>query len=283
MKALKIGSIFALSALLFACATETVVYSPKSDPTQVTPQLNLADAKKATENAVRQDRWVLLGNAVVTSFTVTSTQVSYRYEFPTHPETAPVDCIYVYGSQAGLTVVENYQFRVQLTNGCTPEWNDRDSAVQFVNGALSLEKYFMMDHSAEIEAEISQFKSVAENYRSKHPRPGISEEARRYQVQAENAFDEKRYDDAVLDYRKALEIAPWWPDGRYNLALLLGQKGNFLEADIEMKKYLELAPDAPDARKARDKTYVWEGKLPSKTANPPSTAPTQASPAVTGH
>ena len=146
---------------------------------------------------------------------------------------------------------------------------------------MSLEKYFTTDHTPETEAELAQFKPVAESYRAKKSKPAIPEDTRKFQIQAENAFDEKRYDDAVRYYQKGLEISPWWPDGHYNLALILGQQGFLPDADKEMKKYLALAPDAPDARKARDKMYIWEGKLellvhsaPSApAAQPPAPAP----------
>ena len=36
--------------------------------------------------------------------------------------------------------------------------------------------------------------------------------------------------------------------GHYNRALILGELGNYDEAAFEMKKYLALEPEAPDAR-----------------------------------
>jgi len=42
--------------------------------------------------------------------------------------------------------------------------------------------------------------------------------------------------------------------------MILGELGNYDEAAFEMKKYLALEPDAPDARTARDQIYVWESR-----------------------
>ena len=55
-----------------------------------------------------------------------------------------------------------------------------------------------------------------------------------------------------------MKIAPWWPEGYFNRALILGELNRFAEAMREMKRYLQLAPDAPNARAAQDKIYEWE-------------------------
>ncbi len=51
-----------------------------------------------------------------------------------------------------------------------------------------------------------------------------------------------------------------WAIGYFNLALLLAEEERYSEAILNMKKYLELQPNAPDARKAQDKIYIWEDK-----------------------
>lgn len=93
-------------------------------------------------------------------------------------------------------------------------------------------------------------------------RPEFPEEARRFRVQAEAAVRGKRLRDAAALYRKALDIAPWWPEGRFNRSLILGELGRFPEAISEMKRYLALDPNAPNARAARDKIYEWEAAPP---------------------
>jgi formylglycine-generating enzyme required for sulfatase activity len=86
----------------------------------------------------------------------------------------------------------------------------------------------------------------------------MPEVARKYKVQAEFAVQEKRWDQAIELYGKALEITPWWAEGHYQLALVLGEKKKYRDAMREMKRYLMLAPDAPEARIAQDKIYQWE-------------------------
>jgi tetratricopeptide (TPR) repeat protein len=116
---------------------------------------------------------------------------------------------------------------------------------------------------AESAQEVEGFRAVVAQYRAANPKPDFPEAARRFRVQAESAFTEKRIDDAESLYGKALDAAPWWPQGRFNRALILGELGRYTEATREMKKFLSLVPDAPNARQAQDKIYVWEGKAGS--------------------
>jgi tetratricopeptide (TPR) repeat protein len=104
----------------------------------------------------------------------------------------------------------------------------------------------------------AQFQEVARNYRASNPKPPLPEAARRFVVQAEAATDANDFAGAADLYAQALEVAPWWPDGRYNRAIMLAGLKDFAAAIDEMKRYLELAPEAPNARAAQDKIYVWE-------------------------
>ena len=103
------------------------------------------------------------------------------------------------------------------------------------------------------------FQEVVQKYLAANPKPGLPEEARKFKVQAEFAVQEKQFAKAAELYGKALDIAPWWPEGRFNRALILGEIKNYWEAMREMKRYLLLVPDASNARAAQDKIYQWEG------------------------
>lgn len=102
------------------------------------------------------------------------------------------------------------------------------------------------------------FQEVVNQYRAASPKPEMPEVARKFRVQAEFAVQEKRLDKAIELYRKALDVVPWWPEGHYSLALVLGETKKYRDAMREMKRYLMLAPDAPEARNAQDKIYQWE-------------------------
>jgi len=102
------------------------------------------------------------------------------------------------------------------------------------------------------------FQDVVNQYRSANPKPEFTEEARKYKVQAEFAEQQKLTDQTIELYGKALAIVPWWPEGHYHLALALAEAKRYRDAMTEMKRFLLLAPDAPEARAAQDKIYQWE-------------------------
>jgi tetratricopeptide (TPR) repeat protein len=105
------------------------------------------------------------------------------------------------------------------------------------------------------------FREIARNYRAATVRPALPEEARKFWVQAEYAVNKMDFDGAVERYKEALEVAPWWPEGHFNRAMILGELSRYRDAIREMKKYLTLVPEASNARAAQDKIYQWEGEL----------------------
>ena len=109
----------------------------------------------------------------------------------------------------------------------------------------------------------ARFQEVARNYLAAKPKPQLPEAARRFKVQAEGAISDKEFSSAADYYQQALEIALWWPNGHYNRALVLSESDDYLDAIVEMRRYLLLAPNAPDARAAQDKIYDWERKTSS--------------------
>lgn len=110
-------------------------------------------------------------------------------------------------------------------------------------------------------ALVAAFPETVASYR-RSPKPALSEEVRMYRLQAEDAVAGKRFQQAVELYGKALAVAPWWPEGHFNQALILGESGCVEPAVAAMERYLALVPDAPDARAARDQIHVWKGRMP---------------------
>lgn len=87
----------------------------------------------------------------------------------------------------------------------------------------------------------------------------ISEEQRKYIVQANVANENKDYENSLELFRKANEINPYaYPAAYFNMALIHANLFNYYQAVYAMKQYLIVAPDAEDARKAQDKIYEWE-------------------------
>ncbi len=126
----------------------------------------------------------------------------------------------------------------------------------------------------------NSFEEEAKKYRELKIKPELSEEAVKFKVQAAAAFGRKDFVMADTRYNDALKIAPWWPEGHFNRALLLAELGRYHEAMAEMNKYLLLVPDAPDAKQAHYKIYEWEdlakdkgGQVPNGDSRHPESIP----------
>jgi tetratricopeptide (TPR) repeat protein len=119
---------------------------------------------------------------------------------------------------------------------------------------------------AQDTAAWADFQQKAATWRALPVKPPISEEVRAARVQAENAVKDKRLTDAVAHYEAGLKIDPVWPEGHFNAALIYAELEHYDKAIWHMRAYVELVPDAPDAREARDQIAVWLDKLNSQNA-----------------
>ncbi|NTW33326.1 MAG: tetratricopeptide repeat protein [Bacteroidetes bacterium] len=117
---------------------------------------------------------------------------------------------------------------------------------------------------ADLDSRDTILKYIFKVYPLMSEKPELPELARKYMVQANIATEEKKYSDAVELFNKALSIAPYEPVSYLNRALLKEILLNYKGAIADAKKYIELYPDASNARTAQDKIYEWEGK--AKTA-----------------
>lgn len=104
----------------------------------------------------------------------------------------------------------------------------------------------------------ARFQETLAKYREPGGRPDLSEEARKYKVQAELAVERKRLADAGNAYVMAVRVAPWWAEGYYNLALIKGELKEYEDAGRMMRRFLALEPQSPHARAAQDQIYRWE-------------------------
>lgn len=135
----------------------------------------------------------------------------------------------------------------------------RDAANQVAAAFLRWKMSTLAERQAWPAQEQQQFATIVATYRMSNPRPVISEDVRRFRIIAESAVRQKRFTDAVDAYEDGLKLAPWWPEGQFNAALMLGELHYYDEGIDHMKKYLALEPAASNARAAQDKIYVWEG------------------------
>lgn len=118
---------------------------------------------------------------------------------------------------------------------------------------------FTLQYGKIQEATELQLNMLRKSMSDSKTKKDITEEQRRYIVQANVLTEQKLYSDAIEQYYNAMKINPIsYPTMYYNMALLHAQLEHFGIAILNMKKYLLLAPDAPDARTAQDKIYEWQ-------------------------
>jgi tetratricopeptide (TPR) repeat protein len=112
------------------------------------------------------------------------------------------------------------------------------------------------------EANMAAFLQKIKEYRAMSVKPPLSEELRKFIVQANLFSQQKNYSKAIELYRKVIDTdAVAYPAGYSNLALLSAQVNDYNAAITYMKWYLLLEPEASDARSAQDKIYEWEAMI----------------------
>jgi tetratricopeptide (TPR) repeat protein len=104
----------------------------------------------------------------------------------------------------------------------------------------------------------AKFQETLAKYPTPGSRPPLTEEARRFKIQAEAAVERKDFAQALNAYGLAVGEAPWWSEGFFNTALLFAEQKNYRGAIRNMKRFLLLEPSHPKARDAQDQIYRWE-------------------------
>lgn len=94
--------------------------------------------------------------------------------------------------------------------------------------------------------------------------PAIPEEARKHFVMGTTLFkDAKTTDDyslVVNEFKQATDLAPQWPDARYNLALAKEAASDYSGAMADLKLYQQFKLSDTEARTVQDKIYSLEAK-----------------------
>jgi hypothetical protein len=112
--------------------------------------------------------------------------------------------------------------------------------------------------------------------------PSIPEEARRQFIIATTLFKEaKTPADFLLvvnHLKQATDLAPQWPDARFNLAIAHEAAADFASAVVDLRIYLQFKLSPDDAHTVQDKIYVLEAKAEQAGQNipPPQSALTPA-------
>jgi tetratricopeptide (TPR) repeat protein len=165
------------------------------------------------------------------------------------------------GASRVLSMINNPDFAAHVQK-LRVSYDRANSSIELLNGLTQFASRFKRN-SNQIESEKEEdarFQEALHADQVVAVERELPETARRFKVQAEDAVRENKFDDAADIYRQALNIAPLWPAGHYNRALVLGEIGNYESAIREMKRYLLLAPNASNVRAAQDQIYIWERK-----------------------
>ena len=251
----KITTIFAM-LLLAGCSTTT--YKPTAAETaNWTPE----HARKYLVFAGNTGFFAALGcnggtNNVRVSYdkmVASCTQLpgrEYTYRFADYPSLTATLKTDVYDKYKDACITIGNQ------NHCTVSYHGVEAfelAQNFVKAWSVVANTPLIEPKQETSFELS-----ATSYLGAKVKPELPEEAVKFKIQAEAAVQQKRFDDALDLFQRALDIAPWWPEGHYNRGLLLAERLDNRRAALELKRYLKLVPDAANARAVQNKIYALE-------------------------
>ncbi|HUS18268.1 MAG TPA: hypothetical protein VMZ25_01340 [Terriglobales bacterium] len=136
-------------------------------------------------------------------------------------------------------------------------WTDRADAERF---ARALNRLIEHAKKGKDDDDFSAFRQKAAAWRQLKQKAPLAPEADRHRILAEEAIRSTNLDSAAQHYDEALEATPLWPEGWLNAALIYAELQDYASAAEHMRYYLELAPDAPEAKAAREKLVIWEEK-----------------------
>ena len=160
-----------------------------------------------------------------------------------------------------LVMVGNYYFSFTYYFS-VHNIRDGELTKELADYLLYFQHYSIQNVKQRCDSLITLFKPIVEQYRELKVKPIVSEEQRKYIVQANSFNEQKLYGKAIELNEKAIEVDQTsYPPAYTNLALLSAQVKDFQKAIYYMTKYLMLVPEAEDARSCQDKIYVWEAMM----------------------
>ncbi len=128
--------------------------------------------------------------------------------------------------------------------------------------AESLTEYAQALSYAPNEQEATMLRTAMFAASGKMPTPPeMPDDAHRHVVRGELMLKDGNLDRALVEFNEALRIAPYMPKLYYNTALICGELKQYDKAIRQMRLYLTLAPETPDARATQDQITKWEMRL----------------------
>jgi tetratricopeptide (TPR) repeat protein len=145
------------------------------------------------------------------------------------------------------------------------EENAAEQAEREGKKAEALEHYGKAYASlADRSREQSLWKKLTALYRSLPTKPSPPDDARRLMIRGQAAVEMAKsagdFDGAIREFQRAAAKAPFWPDAYYNLGMVQGKADRYDDAVQNLQKYLDLAPTASDAEEVKTLIYQFEYK-----------------------
>jgi tetratricopeptide (TPR) repeat protein len=105
---------------------------------------------------------------------------------------------------------------------------------------------------------------IIKHVQTMKPAPAVPEEARRQYIMGKTLFEDAKnvqdVNDAIEKFRKALLIAPWWPEANRDLGMALQAAQQYDEAIKVLNLYVATNPGEELSRRARNEIYKTEAK-----------------------
>ena len=155
-----------------------------------------------------------------------------------------------------------------------PEWeaqytNGKQNGIQKVYyefGQLRWEALFTDGEINGVQKEYDENGNIKKETKYSN---GITEEARKHFVKGTLLFKEAKttadFTTAGSEFKQATDLAPEWPDARYNLALAKESAGDYASSLNDLKLYLQFKLADTEARSVQDKIYALELKIEMAT------------------
>lgn len=118
------------------------------------------------------------------------------------------------------------------------------------------------------------------------PPAQIPEEARKHFVMGTTLFKDAKtaadFSQVETEFKQAMDLAPQWPEARYNLALAKEAAGDFSGAMADLRLYQNFKLSEAEARTVQDKLYALEAKQQKKVSEDAAKAAANAEEAKFG-
>jgi tetratricopeptide (TPR) repeat protein len=261
-RGLYLWGLFACLLMVFLSSgcvkKDVIVYKPTQ---QDVSRISYPDAKNTARQLwmtadTKYTYKVNFSKNFVTLIMIYSADAKALYVWDLKKMTDPyVTSDYCVNSDRGFSHTHHYKEKIHHYTYGVP-MDSLSRATAFANAL------YVLKHGAEAAERAAEveFADKAKKYREMPVKPPLPEGAQRSRIMAEDAINNKEFEKAAEYYEQGLEIEPLWPEGQFNAALLYGELKDYENASLHMKHYLELVPNARDAREAREKMYLWEGK-----------------------